>query len=258
MRQVTKLVCTICGQEISASNMSKHLRRHENHPETFGKSVYKLNHEGLDCQYCGKQCKNRNSLCNHERLCKENPNRQNTIIVGFNNKGRTGWNKGLTKDTDERVLKYTMTLRQHLQDGLIKTLKGNDNPASRPEVKEKISKTCLEKSAKGEWHTSLAKQHHYEYKGMDLHCAWELEFAKFLDAKGINYTRCKERFPYLFDNKTHYYTPDFYIVDYDIFIEIKGYKTEKDVCKWSQFPKEKKLHVLFGNDLLALGLNISI
>jgi hypothetical protein len=29
------------------------------------------------CKHCGKECKNDNSLRNHERLCKSNPNRQN-------------------------------------------------------------------------------------------------------------------------------------------------------------------------------------
>ena len=28
------------------------------------------------CRYCGRICKNDNSLRNHERLCKENPDRQ--------------------------------------------------------------------------------------------------------------------------------------------------------------------------------------
>ena len=32
----------------------------------------------LYCTYCNKECKNSNSLRNHERLCKHNPNRQLT------------------------------------------------------------------------------------------------------------------------------------------------------------------------------------
>ena len=32
----------------------------------------------LKCQYCGKECKKLNRLRNHERLCKNNPNRQLT------------------------------------------------------------------------------------------------------------------------------------------------------------------------------------
>ena len=43
------------------------------------------------CQYCGKICKNANSLRNHERLCKLNPNHQEH--TGF----KHGWTKGLTK-----------------------------------------------------------------------------------------------------------------------------------------------------------------
>ena len=32
----------------------------------------------LYCQYCNKECKNTNSLKNHERVCKHNPNRELT------------------------------------------------------------------------------------------------------------------------------------------------------------------------------------
>lgn len=54
------------------------------------------------CQYCGKICKNANSLRNHERLCKSNPNRQTNP-----QKGKTPWNKGLTKETDSRLMKMS-------------------------------------------------------------------------------------------------------------------------------------------------------
>lgn len=48
----------------------------------------------MNCKFCNKECKNNNSLRNHERLCKLNPNRQLTTfekygsIEGFNKKGR--------------------------------------------------------------------------------------------------------------------------------------------------------------------------
>lgn len=91
--QRTKIKCPICGQEISKSNYTKHERRHRNHPESFKESAgkYRLDHDGLICQFCGKECKNRHSLCNHERLCKKNPNKQilqRNPIEGFNNAGR--------------------------------------------------------------------------------------------------------------------------------------------------------------------------
>ena len=36
--------------------------------------------EEFICKFCEKVCKNANSLRNHERLCKQNPNRQFTLF----------------------------------------------------------------------------------------------------------------------------------------------------------------------------------
>ena len=47
------------------------------------------------CKYCGKFCKNANSLRNHERLCKLNPDHQEH--TGF----KYGWSKGLNKENSE-------------------------------------------------------------------------------------------------------------------------------------------------------------
>ena len=107
----TKITCPECGQEISKSNFSKHQRRHQDHPETFEIPKFKLDHDGLDCQFCGKTCKNRNSLCNHERQCNQNPNKQVIHRPGFNDFGRPAWNKGLTKETSESVKKHSESLK---------------------------------------------------------------------------------------------------------------------------------------------------
>lgn len=42
------------------------------------------------CKFCGRTCKNNNSLRNHERLCKENPNRQ---IATHNNLNSSKYKK---------------------------------------------------------------------------------------------------------------------------------------------------------------------
>jgi very-short-patch-repair endonuclease len=118
--QRTKVICPECGIEISKSNFSKHQRRHLDHPESFVSGKYTLNHEGLVCQFCGKECKNRNSLCNHERLCKLNPNRQESVGFTKFNAAReaglvTSWNTGLTKDTDERVKKSAKSISKYYE-----------------------------------------------------------------------------------------------------------------------------------------------
>lgn len=211
--------------------------------------------EGLVCQYCGKECKNKNSLSNHERLCKLNPDRQISSFVAFN-ETKTAWNKGLTKETDERVLKMSLTYKANHEKGLHKDVSGDNNPAHNDEVRNKISKTCLRRSKEGTWHTSLAKNMHYNYNGIDLHGTYELEYAKYLDKNNIQWERCTDRFEYYYKDSYHYYTPDFYLVESGEFIEIKGYATGKDYAKWSQFPKDKKLKVLMKKDLVLLGLNV--
>lgn len=74
-------------------------------PEYVNSDCYNLN-----CRYCNKLCKNKNSLVQHEIRCKENPDRISVGVVpvpGFNDVGRRAWNKGLTKESDSRVDKIS-------------------------------------------------------------------------------------------------------------------------------------------------------
>lgn len=119
---------------------------------------------------------------------------------------------------------------------------------------ELVSKTVKEKVANGTWHTSLAKNMHYEYKGEDLHGKWEFKYAIYLDENNIRWKRNKEKFKYVFENKQRYYTPDFYLSETDTYVEIKGYETDKDKAKWSCFPK--KLLIIKAVDLKKLGIKI--
>jgi hypothetical protein len=67
------------------------------------------------CKFCSKECKNANSHRNHERLCPSNPERNyvsHTI-------GHKAWNKGLTKETDIRIAKYSETYKNGLKSGRI-------------------------------------------------------------------------------------------------------------------------------------------
>ena len=132
----TKVICEKCGREISKSNIAKHLRSHETYSENFEKEQYHLDHDDLFCKFCGKECENRNSLAQHEIRCKENPNKINACISNFNNIGRIAWNKGLTKETDERVKQRGLNLHNNVKSG--KTIfKGH--PHSE-ETKERLSK----------------------------------------------------------------------------------------------------------------------
>lgn len=116
----------------------------------------------------------------------------------------------------------------------------------------KISEAIQRKVKEGTWHTSLSRRMHIDYNGIDLHGTWELAYAMYLDSKGIRWRRCKESFPYRFNNVVLRYTPDFYLIDTNQYVEIKGYETEKDRCKWNQFSGDNPLVILKENDLKEL------
>lgn len=80
--------------------------------------------ENYICKFCGKVCKNANSLRNHERLCKENPNHQESYFKTHKNIriNKEPWNKGLTKETDVRVNKISNSIKDGIKSGKIKLL----------------------------------------------------------------------------------------------------------------------------------------
>ena len=85
------------------------------------------------CKFCGKLCKNLNSLHNHERLCPKNPDRNYVSHT----KGHKAWNKGLSKETDDRIANQSKTFRERYH-GKTGTWFGKKHSE---ETKKKISET---------------------------------------------------------------------------------------------------------------------
>lgn len=71
---------------------------------------------------------------------------------------------------------------------------------------------------------------------VDLQGTWELRLVEFLDSKNVEWERNRVGFKYSFENKLRNYFPDFYLKKHNLFLEVKGYETEKDREKWKQFP----------------------
>lgn len=199
----------------------------------------------LLCKFCNRECKNENSLRNHMRLCKSNPDRQYSSFLDPKVRASfTPSNAAIKAKNEGREYITSQETRYKL----------SENSKSRTsewnkENGRKIADAIKRKVDEGTWHTSLAKHMHIDYNGIDLHGSWELAYAKFLDANNIKWQRCNESFAYEFDGKIRKYTPDFYLIDSDEYVEIKGYKTKKDYAKWDQFPKHRKLIVLMSKEL---------
>jgi hypothetical protein len=258
----TKQKCLKCNCEISVSNVAKHttacdgtikssyLMKKLNMTKSYDNLTY------LDCEFCNKVIENKRSLIQHERFCKLNLNRQFTAfhVDHPNYKKPTASNQYIkAKKLGLPKPELTAEQRKAISDKSIERYKSKSQEAKN-QISVTISKTVNQKVKNGIWHTSLAKNMHYNYNGIDLHGSWEYRYAKWLDGKQIKWRRPKESFSYIFENKERRYTPDFYLIDTNEYIEIKGFKSSKDEAKWNQFPKNLKLKILVENDLKDINI----
>lgn len=240
-----KLVCKFCGRICkNKSGLKFHENRCKENPQKFLNNKQK--YEEFYCKYCGRKSPTKQGNTCHESYCSKNPNKD---------PNRHGWNKGLTKETDERVKRCGETYTKNCKEGKFSGwLKGKTKETDErlAKLSKSVSEKVKKKVAEGTWHNSFSKSRTIEYKGIKFLGSWEVNFAKYLDSKNIKWERCKEQFDYYFENINHKYTPDFYLPDYDLYIEIKGCPTEKDFAKWSCFPSNKKLDIYFGDELVEM------
>jgi len=198
------------------------------------------------CKFCQAECKPL-GLSMHERFCKENPNRRTSSSAGAK-KGRKPWNIGKTLSEDHKR-KIASSLKENPSTGTAKDSK------SEIDRRKKISDTMKsnpnagglrEGSGRGikTWYDSPIAGRVY------LRSTTELEYARYLDGSRIQWKANRDSFVYSFEEKDHRYYPDFYLIDEDCYIEVKGFKTLRDEAKWSQFPH--KLKILYGKDIKKL------
>lgn len=114
------------------------------------------------CKYCGKVCKNKNSLVQHEIRCNKNPNKIDTSkCFGINSqKGHVAWNKGLTKYDDPRIAKYGTTYKENYKNGKFKIWctglnKGTDERINK--LSNTVKQTVNNKISCDNWHVSFSK-----------------------------------------------------------------------------------------------------
>lgn len=185
------------------------------------------------CKYCGKVCKNLNSLHSHERLCQKNPDKATSNFVKHNQTVGP-WNKGLTAKTDERIAKNAQSLHEQYAKG---NIIAHASPMLDPRVRAKHKLKMQEVYRNRIPHAHARSKHGY-YKGIWFESSWELMFIVYCLDNNIQFERNHTAFDYKYDNSIKAYFPDFYLLATDEYVEIKGVKTEKDEAKWKQFPKK--------------------
>ena len=208
------------------------------------------------CQYCKRSLINKGAVGSHEPYCKQNPTRKfqkRSPMAGLK-KGSLPWNKGLSllithPNTHEEIREKM--IKNHRGGGLAST---NEAELNR---RTKIQKSINNRYAAG-WHPvcGRAKKYHYDSciaGHVILDGSWELAVAKYLDNNNLIWRRPTERFTYTKENgNVSTYLPDFWVDEWNSYLEVKGYKTSIDDAKWNQF--KKPLIIWFKKDLIVNGI----
>ena len=91
------------------------------------------------------------------------------------------------------------------------------------------------------------------YKGIKMRSSYEIKYAQFLDLSGYKW----KYEPKAFNLGDSTYTPDFYIPEWDLYIEIKGYWRGDAKMKYIKFKKlypKVRMKVLMQKDLQKIGI----
>lgn len=151
---------------------------------------------------------------------------------------------------------HTVKLRPHI--GRIG--KGKASTEERERLRrQKISETMKKNPKAGglregsgfgkkEWYDSPIAGRVY------LRSTYEKAFVRYLDRCKVRWKANTDGFPYKYEGKEHLYYPDFYLIDEQEYVEVKGFKRRNDSYKWKDFPF--KLKVIFAEDLRKMGYTI--
>lgn len=192
-----------------------------------------------ECE-CGKQFENKQAYCGHCCHCAKHRLIHNKPILESNfkfRKGKSSWNKGLTKETDDRVKAYALKSSE--------TLKKIPGHKVSEESRKKISETMKNNPNAGGYRKGSGRGKKGWYNGVFFDSQWELAFWIYCKDHNISIKRNTDKFYYELNNEWHYYLPDFIINENEI-IEIKGYKTKLVEIKANLV---KNLKVFYRDDL---------
>jgi hypothetical protein len=247
-------ICPVCNKIYNLYGFHKHLKTHGQNAYVVWKAQ-KIKPDNRDdkyvetngiwkCQKCEYESTNLLSVSNH--FWQKHTFSINRKSTGFNfgRRGEIPWNKGLTKETDERVAKnaksLSNTIQKQIRDGVYVARKmGEDSKKILSEIQ-----SLKNRGGKSKW---------YEINGTKVQGSWEYNIALILNALKIQWykpTVNNDIWKYIIDGKERSYSPDFYLIDYNCWLEIKGYWWGNDKQKMEIVQKsypDRKIIIIDGD-----------
>lgn len=203
-----RFCCKECAAHVRSLNSVKTSKKNgtlhrrcnfDIHKKNNGRSLYGT----WKCERCNLIFETRKQLQDHNHEVHPIP------------KG-SSWNKGLTKDTDERVANnakhVSISLKEEFRSGRL-TIKTCSN-----EFRQLQRQRAIERELGGK-HSSKRIM----YNGIELGSSYELQLAKSLDDNNIKWTKPSYfKWEHPITHKIHNYYPDFYLPEYDLYLDPKN------------------------------------
>lgn len=229
-----KKVCDKCSREITACNYKQHnsvCKGEQQEGKVRGE--WRLANGKYKCPYCGVEKVKKGIYTHVWRIHGEGVNFNSNL--NYVKGTRVAWNKGLTKQTDERVKRHEeqcrLSVKVKKQLGTWRKVK----PIWSEEVRRNLS-------IRQSLHNTGGRCKWFEVAGKRVQGTWERDLAVKFEEFGLKWSKPKvnkEVFLYKVEGKERAYTPDFYLEELDLFFEVKGY--------WWGNDKEKMQLVLKQN-----------
>lgn len=198
------------------------------------------------CNFCHKECKSNNSKSQHELYCNFNPNKKQKV-PSYGMLGKKGSNqfiKGTAKPMTEEGREIIRKVNQSRPWAVKDRLKHSES-----------MKRAVDNNPESYLSSNRGRVKQIIFDGIKFHGNWELDFYKWCVKKNIQCTRNSQGFEYEWNGIRTYY-PDFYLPEKGVYVEVKGYKTERDSAKWKCFPE--KLLIVQKQDIIDIRNNVYI
>lgn len=176
----------------------------------------------LVCAFCLREFETYNGCNTHMRVCNDNPNRCSPPMLG-----KKGANQAIKARSEGRVYSMPHETRKKISVT-------NSNRTWSDERKQQhsdIMKAVVSNHPESYTSSNRGRVREIIIDGIKCQGQWEVDFYLWCKETGILVERCDRWFEYNWKG-IRKYNPDFYLPEHDLYVEIKGYETERDREKW--------------------------
>ena len=161
----------------------------------------------FNCKFCTRECKSKRSVVSHERLCIQNTNKASTPFQNLDFQRTKNCNNQFMRGSQTEKTKET---KQKIRD------------KAKGKKLSDVTKLKLSEAAKKNGLGGITQSRWIHYQGKTLGSSYELCLAEDLDKHNIKWDTCS-RFTYIDPyGKLRTYTPDIYLIDYDVYLDPKN------------------------------------